>query len=722
MGSLGDSFWNVRDADDLRRRASLEPLDNTGDVDVRRALQAVLNRAAGALDGATPTATDLSRGGSGGVIFFPPGVYRVGWDASLHARGTTFSEAVDKPDIWVRPNVDLWFAPGATLRLAPEVVVRIEGGLRADAHHVFDAPEPTSPLERRGRVVFQTTAVTELRPEWWGAVSLPDGTAFARANTRAFEDCIRAAHTDRAFAHGRKFPVVPIVLMGSYLIEHELVVESRGPRPRFALDGSITREPDPSRWLSLREVSGVANHDGIVLLGRRATGSIGAVPAALKASASFVTGDESASEGRALLRIAGLHGSLVEGVAFHAEGRPPSPESPALRASACVQLTGNNARATTFRDCAFYLARDVLFQAGDYVLEDPSQPPHVAGERRLPTAPRAVPVMTACLIDGAPRDVTLYKPHNGGWDLTGLTLENCTFHSELPLQEPPARDASDIACRTRALRERLLRGDGQHPGEAYRVVGLVFHASESLPITLDRCTFTGAMLACVEAYGGALVVRGGTTQNQLRARPYSEPSTVTRERPRGGVDFFIGDFVLPTGAFAQGPTGLTVMGFQSQSDQLLDTFRHWSASHARVPFMPTLLEGVVQNKTHPIDAPDGADPCDDYAAPPAIVWSGPGLWRADVPMTRATRPSTLTLVACAFAGPRLDVRADVRAVGEREPSGVIVADASTFLIADVGTSFHYETPSPVYQRRRSRASERFEAQEGMVRFPWYRSL
>ena len=504
-------------------------------------------------------------------------------------------------------------------------------------------------------------------------------------DTDALVDCIRAAHTDRAFPRGNTMPSIPIVLRGKYLIRREIEVSARGtqlpPESERVDRGTIV----------FPETSGVVNGQGLVLLGRRGVGGANAGFSALVAARDFSpTFDDSGlatmPKGRALLRMDGLHGSIIDGVGFDGF----------MRAAVCMQITGNNARSTVFRGCSFANAKRALAQVGDYIILD--------------TDPMAV-VTTGI------RFRPLHASVNGGHDLSGLRFENCTFESNIgipgALAENSDRMRGDIVTRAQVMVRDMEREAAS--GQAQDVTGVVFHANNTLPLTLDGCFFVGGMAACVAAFGGTLVIRGGGAQNHAIARPRvaTAASSMTLqefEGPRGGVDIFIGDPILREDrsrmdvrgrtAEAGSPTGVTVIQFESQSDQFLDTFSHQSASANRVAFFPTVLQGVSQRSTSP-----------NTIAPPSITWLGPGI-RASDGEALTSRASALTLVGCVFGGRRT--------MQDTEASGAVVVAANAFLVADVGTRLTFPAPAVFYSRLGTTISE--TPLTGTMRPVWLRTL
>lgn len=324
---------------------------------------------------------------------------------------------------------------------------------------------------------------------------------------------------------------------------------------------------------------------------------------------------------------------------------------------------------TPFRNCTFSKARHVLFQAGDYVRVDLT--------RYVPNPDRYVPLAAADCY--------------GGYDLSGLTFENCYFQSGYTSPVP----------------------------EAYQVVGLCFYAKETFPLTLDRCFWQDYMAAGVEAYGGTMVVRGGTGQNFLTPVPYevTSPTTVRRDRPRGGVDFFLGDPPVLAVGNAISPTGLSVFQFESQSDSLLDTFRHYSASAGKGVFFPTTLNGVSARKTQQTSGTE-----------PVITWIGPGLMvdpiyePGSTPGGEFNLAASLTLVGCKFRGPRPPY--DVITTGATLPAGVIVVDKGVYMVSNVGTTLGLRSPSIFYAYDRITVPPTYVEvpNSGSPDFPWYRAL
>lgn len=622
MGTYGDELWNVTQLTSTQLGRLILPVPApTLATDARAFLQAVLNaaRSLGGPGGDAP--------GPGAIVYLPP---RVG-DYVLRPvdrPSRDFIPAVGGADLLVHPNVTLWFAPGAVLVLQPNVILRIDGAIRTDARQIFRGIGTHSAIQRRGQVVFKSTKILEVYPEWWGALSTPDDQALSMPtdDTEALLDCLKAAHTDRTFPDGF-LPTLPIVLRGNYQIARELEVKPIGPPFGPPLDAT-------QRTL----FSGVPNATGLVLYGRRGPVTANQGRPALEVGATFRTPPTPARAltGNALLRLEGLHGSIVEGVGFNAHGR----------ADICVQITGSNARSSVFRGCSFINARRVNFLAGDPPLEDMAE--DLPGEPALPL----VSVGPSRFVRVASRRI------NSGWDLSGLLLEDCVIEND-------------------------ESGDGVRGDARYELVGILFHANQTLPMTLDRCLFKGSMAANVEARGGALVVRGCAGHNQLPRRPFvPSDGVVGMDRPRGGVDFFLGDVLLFTSPDPMGGpripspqsiTGLTVIQFESQSDQFLDTFRHPSASRNVVAFLPTVLEGVSQRFTRL-----------GVAAPPSVIWAGPGI---RIPPTTGEPwgpVATLTLIGCVFGGIR-GRSPDTMVPGEGEPSGVVVVDSRAFLVGDVDT-------------------------------------
>lgn len=590
MGTFGREFFNVMVPDNERGLPAVNP-SNAGP-----GLRAFILAASRHADNA------------GGIVYLPPLGPDIPYviNQASPARANDFTAGVNEADLLVGENVLLWFAPGAFLQLDPEVVVRINGSIRAELKRIFRSVPPTG-TQRRGRVVFQTSKVLELYPEWWGAVPTPMDQLTGRTvdDTQALEDCFLAAHTDRAFDNAT-FTVLPVIFSGVYHVSREIVVEPKALRPNDATHNASIR----------RNFTGRANAAGLVILGRNGTTTSNVQGPGLTALSTFaVPSDARALTGRAVLRLNGLHGCVFDGLIF--DGGHTAPAS--------VQISGENARGSTFRRCTFTRATNVLLQVGDYVVEGDGT--NMVGATALPT--RHVGV----------------KP---SYDLSGLTLSFCTFDSAI----------------------------GSAPGDRERalaVSGLVFQATATLPMVMESCHFWGRMRANVEAYGGALVVRGGTSQNELVPLP-TDRNPSRRHRPRGGVDFFLGDvLLLSPGEGAETPTGLTVIGFESQSYQFLDTFRHVSVSSGRTRFLPTVLQNVTARYT-------GPEP-----AAPVVFWSGPsirGTTTSGPFPTFSGNGSPLTLVGCQF---RRRATQDLPRIGGAPPAGGVVIDSLAVMVADVGT-------------------------------------
>jgi hypothetical protein len=657
MGTFSDEFWNV-----LEISGSQWPL-----TDPRRPTIPAETADAGSFLRAICARAALNFP-TGAIVYLPPRLYVIG---AAPGRRREFMAAFEGADLVTQQNVTLWFAPGARLVIRGEAVVRIDGPLRAEPTWLFACegqdvradPGRGIPAARRGRVVINSCTVTEVYPEWWGAIPSPDDTfnSLPTDDTDALEDCIRSAHTLRVGTAGT-LPTIPIVLRGTYLLRRELEISGDGPKLANGLF-------DNSRALA-------SNYSGVIFLGRQQGGSQAQSASRLKASTDFTpngrAGDiETRLKTRALLRLDGLHASLIDGVTFSG-GEAADPI-----ASVCVQVTGNNARSTVFRGCSFVNARQILVQVGDYIILNTSTPITSRSGRTL-----------------FPLRADVY----GGWDLSGLRFENCRFESDLVIQGVPNRGPgitqAQIDAATELRRRLSIR--------AREVTGLVFHAGNTLPMTLDSCLFVGGMAACVAAYGGTMIVRGGAAQNTALAEPrVFGPAGPMVQRPRGGVDFFIGDPISQLPQDAASPTGLTILQFESQSDQVLDTFDHLSASANRTPFYPTVLQGISHKVTSGYTL-----------APPSVVWLGPGMTVfGDTPVS--SRASTLTLVACVFNGRRPD-NMDVAA------SGAVVIDQSAFLVADVGTRLSYPAPTVFYTFRGGSVSP--TPTDGIMRPAWLRSI
>jgi hypothetical protein len=593
--------------------------------------------------------------------------------------------AFEGADLQTPRNVTLWFAPGARLVIRGEAVVRIDGPLRAESTWIFACegqdvladPRRGIAAARRGRVILNSSTVTEVYPEWWGAIPSPDDAfnSLPPDDTEALEDCIRSAHTLRV-GTGGPLPTIPIALRGRYFLRRELEVSGAGPK---LANGSF----DNTRALT-------PNYAGIVLLGRQQGGSQARGSSILQAGTNFTpsglaSGVTTESKARALLRLDGLHASIIEGVTF--SGGEPGDSI----ASVCVQITGNNARSTVFRSCSFVNARHVLAQVGDYVI-----PEGTVG------------------VDGWGRFPRIKPGLNPGLDLSGLVFEDCRFESGIAI--PDEVRAGDVLADGTVVddgyvsRNRTLRNS--RISTAHEVSGVIFQAGNTLPMTLDSCFFVGGMRACVEAYGGTLIVRGGGAQNQATATLY-ELNLPTMagfrfERPRGGVDFFLGDPLLRADNEAASPTGLTILQFESQSDQLLDTFRHIAAGAGRTAFYPSVLQGASHRSTQKY-----------LRAPPSMVWAGPG-----IPKLGAINPASLTLVGCLVAGPRPSPSIDDAASGiTMEPSGVVVVDARVFLVNDVGTRTTFPSAAGTFFVGGFSARGTFgPVPEGIGRPTWFRNM
>ncbi len=198
MSTFAQAFINIMTEAMLPRPTSTNPALPEGDF--KPTLQAAIDRA-------------LSRSdGRGGVLWFPPGLYRVSTG-------------------WIVPEtMTLSFAPGAQLILvaaspsAADVLLEVRGLVDAEPRQIFSTPAnlpagiPSGVAT--GRVVFTGISSMRILPEWWGAAR--GSTAEPEVDTAALQAAIRAAILDRETLTSATS--LPVFLGGRYRINQTILV------------------------------------------------------------------------------------------------------------------------------------------------------------------------------------------------------------------------------------------------------------------------------------------------------------------------------------------------------------------------------------------------------------------------------------------------------------------------------------------------------------------
>ncbi len=262
------------------------------------------------------------------TVYFPPGVY------------------------WVRLSVDLSekvtlkFAAGAYLQIGSHdptatVQLTLRGPLDADPLQIFDVQTYSN-----GLVVFESTTLTAVYPEWWGATGPSNTRAESTlgftaqdvaTNTLALQAAIDAAFTLRATLG---LPPIPVLLSTMYWVSDTISVTG----------------PDGSGPFILRGVQGVMTRGTGVPGLVASTGNVPLTPPPAPFASQY------------LFTITGAIHVLVEDVAFatvvdqstwetlpeRASGNPSTlvqiARTPPRRSTALVPVT------QTFRRCSFQWA------------------------------------------------------------------------------------------------------------------------------------------------------------------------------------------------------------------------------------------------------------------------------------------------------------------------------------------------------------------------------
>lgn len=269
------------------------------------------------------------------VIYFPTGLYR-------------FTLSVEFPE----PMMVL-MGSKAVLLPDPEVVLTFRCGVRANLQQIFGRFESQVVKPARpGAVLFRGNRMTELRPEWFGAIG--GSEVVATDNSDAFNACIRAAHTDRIdrARERRLFPtgggvassgaLVPATLMPGVGMPTSTTppwstTPSMAPPPIAVLRDdfvpSAWEPPIPivlsSHYFIQRSLSvgsfappGLVQPAPFVMRGEDGVGPGGG-------SASLQWSLPDSAPGRVLLEILGEIGAVIDNVHFNANE---------LRAQSCVQM------------------------------------------------------------------------------------------------------------------------------------------------------------------------------------------------------------------------------------------------------------------------------------------------------------------------------------------------------------------------------------------------
>lgn len=209
MANLGDAFIDLRE--DTRLGTSLPTLWRAR---IERALML------------------LAPFGGLGVLWFPPGEYRVETGWTIPATAT------------------LAFAPGAVIVPMAESaneVLGIAADIDAELFQIFaTAATHTTESVRLGRVALVGDGNQRVYPEWWGASRGGVG-AEPEVDTQAIEAALRAAVIDReALGAGTLRGPVVVYLGGSYVLTREIVVQRDGgaaPVRAVSIEGPMATMP-----------------------------------------------------------------------------------------------------------------------------------------------------------------------------------------------------------------------------------------------------------------------------------------------------------------------------------------------------------------------------------------------------------------------------------------------------------------------------------------------
>lgn len=140
-------------------------------------------------------------------------------------------------ELVIPEGVELRFAPNAWLDPGPGVTIVIRGSIRAGAYQIFGIGQgvfaPTDPPDlvnfdsRRtapaGLIRIESLEVTEIFPEWWGAIYTP--TSANDDSSSALQACLNTAVRDRT-RDGRPLPPLTVLMQSQYRVLDTLRVEA----------------------------------------------------------------------------------------------------------------------------------------------------------------------------------------------------------------------------------------------------------------------------------------------------------------------------------------------------------------------------------------------------------------------------------------------------------------------------------------------------------------
>ncbi len=352
MGTFGVDAVDVTQPGFDRRGNPIFGIPNDG----RLAINLCLNGLFSAIDIRAGSTSERPRGA---VLYFPPGRYRI-------SREPPTGEM--RPDVTFPPNFTLRFAAGARLELDDEVVVSILGDLEAPLSEIFL-------LRSRSRVVFGSTNVTQIHPEWWGAVA---GDA-ASDSSNALQACLDAAifRFNSNASHTDLLSPIRILLGGPYFLRRGIVLGRR--------EQVLSAVP-------------VVPSLGVELVARQIYQNVTSARATFVATgtgwgtreAMLRFGEGGTTEGLAGATVLGV---LVQGVSFHANGL----------ADGCVWIPTGGSKFNRFEGCAFHGARRWQMLVGQPAIFE--------------ARPQGMPP-------------TQYATTNNGVDLMQLLVTDCSFRTQ----------------------------------------------------------------------------------------------------------------------------------------------------------------------------------------------------------------------------------------------------------------------------------------------------
>lgn len=442
--------------------------------------------------------------GSVGVLWFPPGEYRVetGWT--------------------IPSTVTLAFAPGGVL--VPIVqgtneVLEIVASVDAELFQIVaTAATHAAKGARLGRVALLGDGNQRVHPEWWGASRRGIG-AEPEVDTQALEAALRAAVIDReALSTGTIRAPLVIYLAGSYVLTREIVVRrDSGATPvrAVSLEGPMATMPVHPFGEVHTPPAEVLGPEPLAA-GPRATLAFERLPAPVDRFEFF-----------SLLRFERTQRLDLKGLSFDASGR----------ASTCVAFEVSLADDPVTHEvvvdrCAFmntkvtlFLVRDrfpptatqgsvnVVVRSSNFLRRD---------ERMLPTRTGYTrTILTALVVDASSRGtLDLSASLFQGWGsaavsvrCAGVTILGCRF-AIVDVPEAGSPKAPDIAAGS-AL------GTGAAYDQSFEAMGCVSTSPTFLsvrpPLLVEGQADSG---------NGMAFVLTGVTHLGARADGFSPPSVV----------------------------------------------------------------------------------------------------------------------------------------------------------------------------------------------------